>query len=179
MRGQSFPIWKFTFCGALVVVAAAGCGGEKYELAAVRGQVTCEGKPVPGGVVHFAPVAEAGVAEPGPTATGAVDENGNFSLYAGEEAGAVVGRNHVRFELPLDIEGMEEEVASLEEDDDPEDLAEAKANLEAAKKLAANPINCREPKETEVTVAPGENVINVELAPRRLGPRGRPLDEDD
>jgi len=85
-------------CGLLAAVLI-GCGGSGFDVAKVRGKVTCEGKPVPGGTIRFSPKGEAG-AEVGKTAVGTINQNGEYVLSAyGENDGAVVGTNTVEIRL--------------------------------------------------------------------------------
>lgn len=76
-----------------------GCRGSRYEIAEVRGTVTCNGKPVPKGIVIFSPIPEdRGSIEdrPGKPGTAKTDENGNFVLSTyGDQDGAVVGKHEV------------------------------------------------------------------------------------
>jgi hypothetical protein len=153
----------------LLVLSAAvmtGCGGTKYDLAPVRGQVTCQGQPVPGGRVIFTP-AEAGKRSemPAPPAMAFVDEDGNFELYTETRKGAMVGKHRVSFAI-TDVEEVDDIDPS--QSDDPKEAAaeleEQKAEREIALKLARMP--CRRPSVQEVTVESGENVINIELSLR-------------
>jgi hypothetical protein len=81
-----------------------GCRKSPYELAEVRGTATCNGKPMTSGFVIFSPVAEnpgAVSEQPGKSATGKFDENGQFVLSTfGDEDGAVVGKHTARVSIP-------------------------------------------------------------------------------
>jgi len=95
----------------LVLGLTAGCGGGgMYKTAAVKGHVTCDGKPVSGGTITFSPVAgdaEKG-ANPGKAASGSVDASGNFvlSTYANDD-GAVVGKHKVVYASGADPSSKE------------------------------------------------------------------------
>jgi len=72
-----------------IAVADAGCSGYQQETAPVRGKVTLNGKPLPGGSVMFVP-------QHGRGAVGQIDGNGSFVLGTYRETdGAIVGRHKV------------------------------------------------------------------------------------
>src|SRR5690606_30932923 len=68
----------------------AGCGaGHEQKAATVRGTVTLDGNPVPGGSVMFVPAEGRG-------ATGTIDTQGNYVLGTYESAdGAVIGTHKI------------------------------------------------------------------------------------
>lgn len=157
-------------CG--IALAATGCGGPSYELAAVSGQVTCGGEPVPGGQLQFVPVNENldKSADTPPASFALIDIGGNYTI-----PNVVVGKHTVTFLRP-NLEEIEE-ASSNGEDDDPEDGIEAIEDIELAKQLNALP--CGNVDDPDVEVASGENVIDIELGARRTGKRGRSRGDDD
>jgi hypothetical protein len=140
----------------LAVLALIGCGGASYELAPVKGQVTCQGKPVPGGTVTLSLIAEGEETEmAAPPASGIVDENGNFTLTTQGQPGAAVGKHKITFTMP-EVERTESGGG------DPEDEAERKAEQELAQKLAKIP--CRRPARQEFTVEAGGSTLDLKLS---------------
>ncbi|MDZ7617134.1 MAG: carboxypeptidase-like regulatory domain-containing protein [Patescibacteria group bacterium] len=77
--------------GLGLCLLAAGCGGSKFKQAAVSGQVTAKGQPVPEASVTFQP--QGG----GPGSYGQTDAQGRFSLRSvlDDSTGAVVGTHTV------------------------------------------------------------------------------------
>jgi hypothetical protein len=63
---------------ALAALLAAGCGGPPDRGAAVRGRVTCDGRPLAGGLIVFTPDAEHG--QHGPGAHARLDDDGRYEL---------------------------------------------------------------------------------------------------
>lgn len=95
----------------LVSLLLTGCGGDDgsalqlpEKLIPVTGQVTLDGKPLPGALVLFLPPADQ---EPWREARGVTDQQGNYELiYYGEHKGTVPGEHEVRItaRAPDDIE---------------------------------------------------------------------------
>lgn len=82
----------------------AGCGGPEYEVVPVAGQVTLDGKAVPGAYVVFQPIGMEfgeGKINPGPGSVGRTDAEGRFALEIVDPArpGAVVGEHAVRIRM--------------------------------------------------------------------------------
>jgi hypothetical protein len=78
----------------LALLAMSGCGGSGYQVATVKGKVTCKGQPVKGGSITFSPKSDEKT--PGKAAEGRLDENGEFVLSTyGKKDGAVVGKHRV------------------------------------------------------------------------------------
>ena len=74
---------------ALSCLAIAGCGSD--NMAAVRGQVTLNGQPLPGALVEFQPASPGGSPSSGTT-----DAEGRYELmYTFERAGAAPGEHIV------------------------------------------------------------------------------------
>lgn len=72
----------------MMLLMSAGCGGsaKQWKVAPVTGKVSYKSAPVPMGTVTFIPMRS------GPTATGEIDKDGNYSLTTPEGGkGAVVG----------------------------------------------------------------------------------------
>jgi hypothetical protein len=82
----------------LLIVALCGCtgGAEKFNVAPVKGKVLCDGKPVPEGIVQFAPVAKGSNPRTGKTGIAEIQPDGTFvvSTYL-EGDGVVIGRCRV------------------------------------------------------------------------------------
>lgn len=72
----------------------AGCSQSPYELAAVTGVVTIDGRPFHGGKVMFAPVAKGESRKVGRPSFGLLGTDGRFELTTYEDGdGAVVGEH--------------------------------------------------------------------------------------
>ncbi len=86
--------------GILVMaVALSGCGTGQFPVAPVSGVVMCDGKPVPGALVYFAPQQSGDNALVGKVGLGVVDDQGKFTVRTyGSDDGAVVGMHDVRVE---------------------------------------------------------------------------------
>jgi hypothetical protein len=78
------------------ILALVGCG--RSDLAPVRGQVVCNGKPVGDGTIIFSPMSEA--SKPGKGATGTLDAEGKFVLSTDvPNDGALIGKHRVAVSL--------------------------------------------------------------------------------
>lgn len=97
-------------CAVRFVVVACGCaglwlsgcgGGEHFDVAPVKGKVLCAGKPVPEGIVQFAPVSTEAPSgnkarRPGKSGAGEIKSDGTFEISTYELGdGAVVGKCRV------------------------------------------------------------------------------------
>ena len=88
MLRRSLPkcaeFWRLVTIGLVFVLTVAGCGGHEKDTAVVRGTVTLDGKPLPGGSVMFTPPSGRG-------AVGPIASDGTFSLstYAPGDGAAV------------------------------------------------------------------------------------------
>jgi hypothetical protein len=86
-----------------LVLAAAGCSEPPYRLAPVSGKVTLNNKPLANAWIHFAPMAQSGKMDPGPTSHGQTDSRGAYTVHVRPgQPGAVVGKHRVFISL---IEG--------------------------------------------------------------------------
>lgn len=132
-------------CLALLI-GLSGCSGSQRPTAKVSGKVTHDGKPVEGGSVTFAPIADGG--EAGKPASGEIKSDGSYSLgtYAPGD-GAVIGRHRVMFSPPSGGAAPAEGSDDGEHDETP----------------PPSPYVGLKPKEAEVEVKAGDNVINIEL----------------
>jgi hypothetical protein len=75
-----------------VVLALAGCGGSRGDLAPVKGTVKLDGQPLADALVEFVPHGTQGVVSLGRT-----DAGGNYTMMATRSAvGASRGENKVR-----------------------------------------------------------------------------------
>lgn len=78
--------------GCLALAALLGCGPAAPRIAKVSGRVTLDGKPLPKASVTFAPMAQKGHENPGPTAQGLTDAEGRYAVSVDAATpGAVVG----------------------------------------------------------------------------------------
>ncbi len=84
-----------------VCVLSIGCGQKgDFPLAAVKGKVTCDGKPIPHAMVFFEPMKVGESAIVGKQGFATANENGEFVITTYDEGdGAVVGP-HVVHVLP-------------------------------------------------------------------------------
>src|SRR5262245_13292269 len=77
----------------LALAAAVGCGGKPYKVAPVSGRVTLDGKPLDKALVTFVPMGSKENMAPGPTAAGATDADGRYTLGVDPKTpGSVVGK---------------------------------------------------------------------------------------
>jgi hypothetical protein len=138
------------------LLAAAGCGGP--EMGTVSGRVTVGGVPVTEGVVMFHPVN-------GPTAVGAIQKDGTYSLTTFKPGdGAVVGAHTVTISATSVGAGKMVEAASLDEEI-------AKSGKNATKWLVAGDVKWVVPEkysrpettDQKATVTGGENAIDFDL----------------
>jgi hypothetical protein len=85
----------------LVLPLLAGCNSEPYSVAPVSGRITLNGKALAKASVTFAPVADGGNQEPGPSSAGTTDSDGRYDLrlIGTDRRGAVVGKHKVRIAL--------------------------------------------------------------------------------
>ena len=167
-------------CAALVVVPAVGCGN-KYQMAEVRGRVTCDGKPATGGEVAFEPIDDpARTGRPpgraGRTSHGIVQDDGSFTLVCDlipdsgvghKGPGALVGPHRVFFTPPPTKRPTmsAESRKVLEEVGQPGEL---KAFEEAYAKIPIYPpLPCGTGIDPgEVEVKPGQNEFEFKLQPK-------------
>lgn len=79
----------------LCALVFVGCSRAPYPVAPTRGVVTIDDKPVPGGKVMFAPIAQ-GTVETGKPAFGELHPDGTFELSTFQPGdGAIVGEHWV------------------------------------------------------------------------------------
>lgn len=159
------PAWLLTAiaCGSL-----AGCGNP-YQIAPVRGRVTCQGKPAAGATIEFRPVDAPGETSrpqgnPGQPSMAVLGSDGTFTLALvggppGE--GAVTGRHRVLFKLPprgpRKLSGDDRAVMSA---------AEIKEWEEKLAREVYPPLPCgANITPGEVTVKPGVNEFEFTLQP--------------
>ena len=152
-----------TIC-ALLAASFSGCGGNKFDVAPVRGKVTCGGQPVTSGIVTFVPVAPEGGGEPGKAASGRIGPDGTFVLNTYETGdGAIIGRHTVYY---APSEGGDEEES--EEGETAATPAPAAGGRRAR-------IPCRFGGQAEAEVVAGENDLTIELSP--VDPEGEYLND--
>jgi len=85
--------------------ALAGCSSGDFPVAPTRGQVICEGQPVPRARVFFEPLETGKSAIVGKQGLATADQDGRFVLSTfGENDGAVIGKHRVRVDRPFDPE---------------------------------------------------------------------------
>jgi hypothetical protein len=96
-----FSAVHFAASGGLCLVLFGCGGGERFDVAPVKGKVLCAGKPVGEGIVQFAPVSSASgsgnkAGKPGKSGAGEIKSDGTFeiSTYSMGD-GAVVGKCRV------------------------------------------------------------------------------------
>lgn len=88
--------------GACVGASLSGCGSsEHFDVAPVKGKVLCSGKPVPEGIVQFAPISTEAptgnkARRPGKSGAGEIKSDGTFEISTYQLGdGAVVGKCRV------------------------------------------------------------------------------------
>jgi len=85
------------------LVGLAGCSSGDFPVAATRGQVLCEGRPVPRARVFFEPIETGKSAIVGKQGLATADAEGKFVISTyGENDGAVIGKHRVRVDRPFD-----------------------------------------------------------------------------
>ena len=88
---------------ATMLVGLAGCSSGDFPVAPTRGQVICEGQPVPRARVFFEPLETGKSAIVGKQGLATADQNGKFVISTyGENDGAVIGKHRVRVDRPFD-----------------------------------------------------------------------------
>src|SRR6516162_10140629 len=87
LRSMFRPIW---YCLACLAVAA-GCRSGSDQLAPVKGKVTYQGVPVPGGTIVFIPDTTRGTH--GNLAMADLQPDGSFALKTNDVLGAVPGHH--------------------------------------------------------------------------------------
>jgi len=157
-----------------------GCSNQ-YQLATVRGRVTCQGKPAAGGQVVFEPIdAPDQTGRPrgqsGRPSRGTVEDDGTFTLTCDlvadgkpgqRAAGALTGPHRVLFTMPLTkrptVDADTKIVLA-----GPENQAELKAAEEAIARVRVYaPLPCGvKIAPGEVDVKPGDNVFEFVLRPK-------------
>jgi hypothetical protein len=98
---------RIALCVAMVGSLFSGCGNP-YQMAPVRGRMTCNGKPATGGVVIFQPMdapEKTGrkPGHPGSASSGTIGEDGTFTLTSVDGksgAGALLGPHRIIFQPP-------------------------------------------------------------------------------
>ena len=149
-------IWIIGICGILAAILT-GCGGPSYEEATVKGTVTFNDEPVPGGEIRFFPSPVAGATENPPEAAGNIGKDGSYTRSA------VLGKHKVSFIIPIEEEQDDEDIADdleaarEEEDEDPEALQELLDEIEINKKLREMRLQGTELVPGEVTVVSGDD----------------------
>ncbi len=152
MRGVT-P-WSALMAAALL--AAAGCGGP--EMGTVTGRVTVGGVPVKDGVVMFHPAD-------GPTAVGAIGQDGTYTLTTFKSGdGAVTGEHRVTISSTSVGAGKMVEAATLDEEI-------ARSGKNSTKWLVAGDVKWVVPEkysqlgttDQKATVRGGSNTINFDL----------------
>ncbi len=80
-----------------------GCGGDKANMAEVKGKVTLDGQPLTIGAVNFIPeVSKAATGPAAPMSAGAISPQGEFTLMgANGQKGAAVGFHKITVHPPL------------------------------------------------------------------------------
>jgi hypothetical protein len=99
--------WSNSFLAVAIIAAlsCSGCGKQSsYDVAIVRGTVTLDGKPITGGKVMFAPIAQGQNAKAGKPGFGTLGPDGSFVISTyGVEDGAVVGKHWVSVMRNLEV----------------------------------------------------------------------------
>lgn len=97
-------VWLRSGLVCVACVVAIGCNNQP-PVAPVRGVVTMDGKPLPGGRVMFSPIASGENKVVGQSALGHIQPDGSFVLTTFEEGdGAVVGSHR-----PVVMENRQED----------------------------------------------------------------------
>jgi hypothetical protein len=93
--------WALVWMAVTVVAPGCSSGLEEFPVAAVKGRVLCDGKPVPHVNVYFEPLRTGDSAVTGKPGFAVADDKGEFVLTTYHEGdGAVIGRHRVRVEGP-------------------------------------------------------------------------------
>lgn len=128
---------------SIAVCLGCGGGGDQKKTAKVTGAVTYGGNPVTGGSLTFAPKAEGST--PGKTGTGAIGEDGTYTVSTyGNGDGAVIGEHTITYSAPA---------------------GESAPAGDGGGHAATKPSKFEGlvPKETKVTVLESGNTIDIEL----------------
>jgi hypothetical protein len=96
-------LFRPTFLLCVGILALAGCGKVKFQVAHVEGSVTCNGRPVTAGLVVFIPAGTSSekTDETGRSASGIIQSDGSYELTTYHEGdGAIVGTHTVQIFAP-------------------------------------------------------------------------------
>ena len=142
----------------------SGCGGGQFPVAAAKGKVVCDGKPVTMGSVTFSPIGESGAVETGKPASAAIGPDGTFVLSTNDRFdGAVVGKHRVHYMGP---EGEEEEAEAEATPIEGSPEERTKNAERIRKRRAQQKSQCVQQGEIIMEVkADGENDFTIELFP--------------
>lgn len=135
------------FTSIVTVAVFSGCGGgdpDRKATAKVKGTVTVDGKAVAGGSLVFSPISDGKSNMAGKSGEATIKSDGTYSVSTyGTDDGAVIGKHRVLFQpaaLPAPAAGS--------------------AHTEAP---PVDPLNGMTPEQGEVTVAKGDNKIDIKL----------------
>jgi hypothetical protein len=129
----------------MLLLAGCGDGVDTKPTAKVTGKVTYDGKPVTGGSLMFSPISAASNNQAGKAGDATIKSDGTFTVTTYSPGdGAVVGQHRIAFMPPA-----------------PATAAASPDGAHTAAPPAA--FDGLVPKTTEVTVAKGDNKIEVEL----------------
>lgn len=141
--------------GCLLALLLTGCGG--LQLGTVSGRVTVNGKPVSNGTIMFHP-------DEGPTAVGALEPDGKFTLTTVKPGdGAVVGSHRVTIQATSVGAGSLADPKSFDE--------EVQMSRKGGKVLVAGKVTWLVPEKYSrleasgltAKVGPGANTLDFDL----------------
>lgn len=125
---------------AMMLLATPALIGCTRPQATVTGTVTADGRPVTGGTIVLAPLNSRGGTAPGKPGTAEIDPDGSYALTLLPGDTGLAGRFTVRFTPPV-LPPMDE----------------------ARARVTLPPYQGYVPKRTEVDVAAGANVVDIDL----------------
>ena len=144
--GHGASSWSFVVILTTALLSGCAGGNADNKLAAkVTGKVTYNGKPIPGGSLVFSPIGGAKNNKPGKAGQATIKPDGTYAVTTYTDGdGAVVGQHRLLFSPP------------------PVEQPQTPAGGHAAAS-PPSPYADLGPKQAEITVAKGENKIDIEL----------------